>query len=432
MGNEITRPRRGRRFLFNLLMALGTVFVIEAVAYVCVTVFLGSPQQLAEKRLATAQQEPFVPGGHFEAPGVIHPYIGAVLQPKNDHEPYFAGKYRITEFGFIDDSLPIHQRSPSQVIVAILGGSVARQLSMNASETIAQELSQSPEFAGKEIRFVRLASNGYKQPQQLMVMNYLFALGAEFDIVINLDGFNEAVLPEVDNINYGVNSAYPRNWGKLIAGHASPEFVRMGGYVSYLRMQQRDDARFFSRAPLRYSPTALLIWTVRKNRSDDAMGAQLALMSRFTETERTYCGSGPPEHFKSSAEMFDHCIALWSRSSLLLQQLCAARGIRYYHFLQPNQYFQGSKPIGPAEAAVALEEGSQHCIAVRTCFPQMQVEGRRLRDQGVAFTDLTQIFADHPEQLYMDACCHVVEAGDVLLAKAIAGAILQSSRPAKR
>ena len=31
---------------------------------------------------------------------------------------------------------------------------------------------------------------GYKQPQQLMAYNYLLSLGAEFDAVINIDGYN--------------------------------------------------------------------------------------------------------------------------------------------------------------------------------------------------------------------------------------------------
>jgi hypothetical protein len=346
-----------------------------------------------------------------------------VMQPRPDQALRYDGKYRVTEYGFVDDSLPIHKRSPDKVIIAILGGSVARQMGMNATQVLADELSQAPQFAGKKFEFVRLGSNGYKQPQQLMTLNFLTVLGAEFDIVINLDGFNEATLPVADNVPFGVNAAYPRDWGKLIAGSASPEFVRMGGYLSYLRLQQRDDARWFARAPWKYSSTALLAWAVRKNRLDSLIQAQTTMMSRYAETEMTYCGSGPPEQFKSTADVYKHCVNLWSRSSLLLHELCASQGIRYYHFLQPNQYLPGSKPLGPEEAKIAIRDNSQQSISVRTCFPQMQARGAEMRMAGVAFTDLTRVFADHPERIYDDYCCHVIPAGDEIMAKAIAAAI---------
>ena len=417
------RLTRSRRVLFNGLMLVGVWLFIEATAFLIMPYNLGSMSRLSEQRQAAANQDPYNPGGQFTAPGVLHPYVGAVMQPRNDNERRFNGKFRVSEFGFVDEGSPIHKRSPDQVIIGIMGGSVARQLSLNATDVIAAELSSSPEFMGKKFQFVRLASNGYKQPQQLMIINYMIALGAEFDILINLDGFNEATLPEVDNVPFGVNITFPRDWGKLIAGTASPEFVKMAGVVAHLRQLQRDDARRFSRSPWQYLPTATLTWAIRHQWSNQAISLQLTEMTKFTETERTYCGSGPPETFSSTEEIYDHCLGIWSRCSVALHQLCQARGIRYYHFLQPNQYLPGSKPISPEEAAAAVDESIQSCRAVRACFPRMQAEGARLAGQGIRFTDLTQVFADHPEPIYVDTCCHVAETGDVLMARAIAARI---------
>ena len=413
--------------MFNVLMLLGTWASIEALSFVAMQMFLGSPGQLAEQRRTAAAQDPFNPGRQFVAPAVIHPYIGAVMQPKDDGGTLsIEGKYRVTEFGFVDTGPPIHQRSPERLIVGILGGSVARQFGQNATDVLALELAKIPAFAGRKFTFVRLASNGYKQPQQLMTVNYLLTLGAEFDILINLDGVNEAALPKMDNVSVGVFSAYPRDWGKLIAGTASPEFVRMAGYVAYLRKQERDDAVWFGSAPWKYLPTAILVWGMRKNRSDRSISDQLQAMSRFTEKEMTYCGSGPPEHFESDKAIYQHSTELWCRSSILLHQLCAARGIRYFHFLQPNQYVPDSKPIGREEAAEAIKEGSPMCLAIRACFPLMQAQAARLAEAGVEFNDLTQVFGDHPEPIYNDACCHLEVSGDLIMAKAIASRIERS------
>lgn len=428
MGSSTTRLTWRRRFIFNALMLIGTWALIEAASCAATLLVLGPPGELGRQRDWVATQEPFNPGRYFSAPTVLHPYFGVALQTLNDGGKLaIDGKFRITEYGFEDEGPPLHQRSADRVIVGILGGSVARQFSQFASDTLAEELSQSPEFRGKKIQFVRLANNGFKQPQQLMIITYLLTLGAEFDLVINLDGLNESALPSIDNIPYGVNSAYPRDWGKIVATTVSTEFVRRGGYVSYLRYQQTELARWFGSKPWRYSPTALLVWGFRNHRADQDIMKQLTEMNQFAEKELSHCASGPPESFASADEIYSHCAELWTQSSILLHQLCAARGIRYFHFLQPNQYVPGSKQIGPEEARVAIREDCPISVAVRKCFPLLQAQAPRLSAAGVDFTDLTRVFADHPEPIYFDDCCHVITAGDLIMAKAIATRIRQAS-----
>lgn len=84
-------------------------------------------------------------------------------------------------------------------------------------------------------------------------------------------------------------------------------------------------------------------------------------------------------------------------------------------------------PIGSAEDAITIDEGSQRCIAVRLYFLMAQAEGHRLNDRRMTCSDLTQTLVDHPEQIDMDACGYDVSAGDVQLVKAISETILQSS-----
>jgi hypothetical protein len=413
-----------KRLVFNLLMFIGLCIAIEGLSFIFVVFNYGSLSTLNRRRTAALMQNPFNPGSYFETPMMIHPYVGAVMQPNNDGGTLLIeGRYRTTEFGFVDDDLPVHRRSVDQVIVGIVGGSVARQFSLNATDLLAEELSKLPGFAERSFKFVRLANNGYKQPQQLMIISYLMTLGAEFDLVINLDGFNEAALPGIDNIPIGVFSTYPRDWGKMIAGHASLEFIRRAGYVTYLRKQQRDEARLADIFLWRYSPAAQLIWNYRDQRGAREIIDQVRNMNQFTKRESTYCQSGPPQHFDSTAEMYEHCVNVWSHSSTLLHQLCAANGTRYFHFLQPNQYLPGSKTIGYEEASVAILPGHPYSAAVVACYPLMKAEGRRLATAGVAFTDLTDVFANHPEPIYSDICCHVKKEGDLIIARAMAGRI---------
>ena len=418
-----------KRILFNSLMLFGIYGAVEFMSFLTLLRNHGSLSALIGRRRVAASQDPFNPAGPFEAPMAVHPYIGTVLTPgNNDGQSAAKEKYRITEFGFVDDDLPIHHRSPDRVIVGILGGSVARQFSLNATDALSEELSKSSEFHGRSFKFVRLATNAYKQPQQLMTLTYVLMLGGEFDIVINLDGFNEATLPAADNIPFGIFSAYPCHWGAIVSANAIPELMRRGGYISHLRKRQHDEAASASTVPWCYSPTAQLLWGFRDERSSLEIVRQINILKEFRFQKSSYTRSGPPEHFDSQDEMYAHCTDLWSRSSLLIHQLCEARGIRYFHFLQPNQYLDGSKPMGDVETKRSIQRIGPFCQSVQSCFPLMKAAGTRLVASGVSFTDLTDVFADHPEPIYIDNCCHLEKSGDLILANAIGERIRAASR----
>ena len=133
---------------------------------------------------------------------ILHPYLGYFLDPR---VPPRAGipYARHSVYGFPGETVP-SKRSDDRIIVALSGGSMALQIFFEKSEEFLEALRVHPSFRGKEIELVCFAMGGFKQPQQLMVLNYFLVLGAEFDGWINLDGFNEIVLPLSDNLPAGV------------------------------------------------------------------------------------------------------------------------------------------------------------------------------------------------------------------------------------
>ena len=113
---------------------------------------------------------------------------------------------------------------------------------------------------------------------------------------------------------------------------------------------------------------------------------------------------------------------LWKLSSIQMAHLCAANGIEYYHFLQPNLHFEGSKLLSPEEKGMTGGSGGYAPFA-RTGYPVLVEAGAELLEADVPFYDLTQIFANEPRTLYIDPCCHVNQLGNELMAAAIAEAI---------
>ena len=70
-------------------------------------------------------------------------------------------------------------------------------------------------FPGKNFRVVNAAYGGKKQPQQYLSVIYLDLIGFNYDIVINLDGFNEIVLPTIENFYQETPVIFPRSFFKL-------------------------------------------------------------------------------------------------------------------------------------------------------------------------------------------------------------------------
>ncbi len=224
--------RRSRRLLFKLAITCLTLLLSEICGEVICRVRYGSPTALQELRHDIAVASSLTQGTSdgVELPVVIHPYQGVVTRPTSESDRAAAPPGQLVgTFGFRGIDSPNLKRSDDQLIVAVVGGSVARQFVDNATESLQNELATHPKYRDRTITILPLAVDGYKQPQQLTMLAYLMTLGAEFDIVINLDGLNEVALPAMDNVPMGVFSAFPRQWGTIVAagGEASRSNARL-------------------------------------------------------------------------------------------------------------------------------------------------------------------------------------------------------------
>jgi hypothetical protein len=366
----------------------------------------------------------------------IHPYVGFVWEPGSE-----SGVVResddtqvpVSDFGYIDDKLPLQQRAPGKVVAAVVGGSVASFFAVNGTARLAELLSQSPLFRGKEFVFVNLAIGGYKQPQQLMTLAYLFSIGAQFDIVINIDGFNEIALYELENQSRHVYPPFPRSWHTRI-GTNDPMLGASRNKIQSIELERIRFASVQSGFPWRYSVLCNIAWQLWDARLDRKIYEVSEEHFRSNQQHRgPYAITGPPREFASKAELYEFLAEIWSNSSAAIDALCRGKGIRYFHFLQPNQYLPGSKPMDDEERRTAVTPEHPYRIGVETGYPILQRLGETLRRDGVRFHDLTRLFADHPEHIYRDDCCHFNQLGNELMAEAIAKAILQdeldSGRP---
>jgi hypothetical protein len=333
---------------------------------------------------------------------------------------------RINAWGFFGPP-PVGGENPEVSRVAILGGSLALELFLYARDALREALQRDPAFAGRELEIVSLALGGMKQPQQLLVLDYVLVLGARFDAVVNLDGFNEVVLPLTDNRPFGVALHYPRSWltyaskGLDVSGQ-----VLLGG-IADLRRRRAERAGHLAGSFLGRSAVALLVWSALDRRDQGRLAAlEEELRAYFADEERArgLQESGPPERFADPEAARRGAVSLWRDASVQLARTCAANGIAYLHVLQPSQYYAGERAFTPWERDHALSAPDRpYRTHAEAGYPLLVEAGRELTREGVPFADLTGVFDDESRTVYRDDCCHLNDYGYARLAEAIAAAL---------
>ena len=351
-------------------------------------------------------------------PYPLHPYIGFTARPNGSRKN---GRYN--DYGFLGKD-PLSTRKPGEVLIAITGGSVAAGVFTFAGDHLREALA--PAYPGKDIQLTGIALGGMKQPQQLMAMNYFLTLGSDFDAIVNLDGYNEAVL-SLQNYRKGVAPFYPRAWSLYAQKSLNIERAMLITELASLAGKRRALAGAANWPVLNDSAFALTIWQLLDNRLYNAIYRNEKLLREgallLDEAPQV---NGPTIKYgdDESAKLF--VLDIWENASQQMSRLAEVNDIDYYHFLQPNQYLKGSKPLSDDEKRL-LEKDKGDGIIAENMYPLMIDRLELIQQRGdTHIFNLTQIYVDHTETLYIDSCCHVNARGYRLIADAIAELIIRT------
>ena len=367
----------------------------------------------------------------------LHPYFGVThkagypfdipeaLRPEQPQPPMTTNNY-----GFVATSdYPVARASDRQFVIGIFGGSVGVWFCGVGVPTLLDELARHPFFRDRELVPLCFSHEGYKQPQQLQVLSYFLSLGQPFDLVINIDGFNEVALSSINDAR-GIEIAMPSSQ------HIEPLVNLVNRFTLTPEKLQSLAAIGRDRAALARADG----WLAR-NRSA-ALNVVLERYAGFVraryQRERIAFDQLPsnpsgnsiievvPGTGAASAALFDRISRNWAQASVLMRDMLAAKNIPYVHVLQPNQYFT-TRRFGEDESRVAINPASPFKRGVEAGYPAL-VGGpgpALLKDQGVRFLDGTRIFDAESDPVYIDDCCHYTRRGYELLARFLANAILQ-------
>lgn len=363
---------------------------------------------------------------------IVHPYIGYTVDGKlkaddceSDNLEDCYSRVRV------DTDKPFPKRSDDKLIVAIFGGSFAMGTSKGTGRADYYKLylSRLPQFKNREIIVFTFAGGGYKQPQQVLSLNYLYGLGAEFDIVINIDGFNEMAVAHYGHKLAGIHPSFPQSWPAYMQSALSPELLDNYSLKKSLVESNASFAKLLSLPGFRSSPMLNLIWKVK---NDNAIHEITELSSKIQTAGSTdnkefrYQETGPDYEFTDWPSFYRYAATIWAKSSVLMKAATEINGGKYFHFLQPNQHIDGSKILSDEELQVAYSPNQGYGAVFKESQQYLIEKTEFLQQNDVSFFDMTYHFKDTPDTLYIDSCCHMNYKGYALVVAEIVSSITPS------
>ncbi len=415
----------GRRRAFIWLTGLLVLVTLELIARAGLLLVGTADWQREQARMATEGLE------LTDSGEVLHPYAGIALPPTSPGADASDPSAVVNSLGFPHATPPVQQRGQDKFIIAIVGGSVARQLATFGGPALIRGLAESPELSGRQVELVCLAIEGFKQPQQHQIVGYILSLGGEFDAIVNLDGYNELIVA-AGNQEVDANTAYPRSW-RFHARPSTPPAMTTGALrVQMIRHERQRIAAAARTSLLRYSALRQLVWRIQdlqlQNEQRLAAAQPISAAGRH---QRSFQVLGPEETFASDEDRLQQLIELWENSSRQLQHLARGEGFVYVHCLQPSLLLPGMVEWTDDPNVPITPSPPQDRDLLRRGYPRLREAGARLLQNGEHFVDLTGVFENIAGQVFIDAC-HLNQRGNDILAERIAAEVLAALNTASR
>ena len=378
----------------------------------------------------------------------LHPYFGPVHRggipveipasmqdaangaPASDKPAGFA----TNNFGFATPhDFPYTKKDPREFVIGIFGGSVGVWFCQLGAPRLTALLQERPFLRDRTIVPLCFSHEGYKQPQQAVLLTYFLSIGQQFDLVINVDGFNEVALSRL-NQERGFDPSMPSAMhleglrALIDGGTMTPARLRSLAAIDSDR--QRLDA-----LAQRLNGARLAVVYVVLERYYRVVEARVqAEQARFAALPAAPAGSSalhvtPPLTHERPEQFFESVAQMWVRTSMLMQDALQRQGATYVHVLQPNQYATARR-FNDAEAKAALNQASPFKPGAEQGYPALHAALAALPpepDRPHIF-DATRVFDAEAAPVYVDDCCHYTRRGNELLADFVANAVL-SVRP---
>ncbi|MDY7023836.1 MAG: hypothetical protein SWJ54_21230, partial [Cyanobacteriota bacterium] len=366
----------------------------------------------------------------------FHPYFGYVLKP-GVYSHQVSG-LKVNNYGFFSPyDYPYTKTHENQAIIGIFGGSVASDFSVNEtidpshSRTLTQKLKALPKFKNKEIIILNFANGGYKQPQQLLILSYFLSRGQKFDLVINIDGFNEIALSPLNN-QAKLDIAMPSFQHfqpltslvnlDLSAIISMGEVIKLRQNISQANRQLSQcyfaGCHVFNQLKLQFLLNTYYQYIenfekeqIVKTLADNSSENSLILLTQQSQVLEDDIA-------------IHQAVNNWFESSLMMSHVLSMRQIPYFHFIQPNQHYPTQRVFSSEEKRMIRD--SPYRQAAQNGYPVLISKFEQMQNDDLNLFNSVKILDQTPKTVYRDSCCHYNQLGQDILTDSVAQSIIET------
>lgn len=365
----------------------------------------------------------------------FHPFFGFIQKPSADFRPGF----KVNNYGFISPyDYPFKKTQKNQFVIGVFGGSVASNYSIFEvqNKILPKYLKQLPGLKDREFVILSFATGGYKQPQQLLILNYFLALGQEFDMVVNIDGFNEVALSNLNNKNK-IDLAMPSLQHILPLTNLANNSLSIKAMKATVRIQENKARINQALTTLQNCTlaacdalTSVYIQNLVNNYKTDVIRFEQARTKQHDGGSVIYINTNKSVLLDSVA--FEQMAQNWAKSSIFMHKVLSASNVPYFHVLQPNQYYQTKRVFSEAEKQIAFNQDTPYAKAVELGYPALFKKFPNLAKNDIDILNGVQVFDKTKDAVYVDSCCHYNQAGEVIFSNYVGSSILEVLRKDER
>jgi len=323
---------------------------------------------------------------------VIHPLFGYVYDSRLRGINNFGFNTRY-DFSMCKAGYCLADDGKDKIVVGIFGGSFAEQAGL-MHEYVERKLTEI--FPSKKTMVINMAIGGYSLPQTVFTFIYFKDL---FDVIIFIDGLNEIWNP-IENNRAGCPPEFAKvihfNYKRFLVEGASDEITRLTERVIKAKRQFYFVTRFSLLPVVRQSLIVHYCW----ERFCDALINKVnryssLIVNRYESRNRFFA--------LSDEDICDFSVKKWKDYHELIHEIASSKGILDIHILQPNPYIAGSKALTRRERKLILHSYNIENYVILG-YPKLQKAVLDLRNKGVPAEDLSYIFQDVQEDIWVDAC----------------------------
>lgn len=319
-----------------------------------------------------------------------HPIIGWIDICKRDS---FWGFSKITQ----------KQKPKSTYRLLLLGGSVGNYIEQNNLLSNAIRAEFKKRGNARTVEIFNAALPGFKQPQQVGILNALLSSGWEFSSAVNIAGNNEIAFPMNHLYNEGYNSLLP---------YAHPERSLLASKMLYKPTDECSHKSIWDWHPL---SQYIKIRCYREKLKGLKTGINFQPYLEMMQYKQDL-----PEN---KEDALSRAIRTWQASGRSLHAIALANNMDYLEVIQPSQYLTGSKVFTKEEKSSTLSDPSMEVVG--HAFSRLDISGFRLNQKNIL--DARFIFIDIKAPTYIDNCCHLNNSGNTILAHAIAKKLVDNA-----